>query len=170
MDPFNLDRRQLLVGAGTSTAALPLYDRAAALSDDTIHKETPMTSHTFTRTAPPAWLLDFWKEIDDKTWGKGFDCFATDAIANLGVSDWRGREAIRENLRAFVDKGFTAHHDVVEFWDGGFLKVFRGFVTMTPNDPAQKPVRPAMTHFFYMDEKDPSKVAHWYGSVGPVQF
>jgi hypothetical protein len=61
-------------------------------------------------------------------------------------------------LRAFVDKGFTAHHDVAEFWDGGFLKVFRGFVTMTPNDPAQKPVRPAMTHFFYMDEKDPSKV------------
>jgi hypothetical protein len=29
-------------------------------------------SKTFTRTAPPAWLLDFWKEIDDKTWGKGF--------------------------------------------------------------------------------------------------
>jgi hypothetical protein len=129
-----------------------------------------MTSHTFTKTAPPPWLLAFWKEIDDKTWGKGFDCFAPNAIANLGVSDWHGREAIRENLRAFVDKGFTAHHDVVEFWDGGFLKVFRGFVTMTPNDPAEKPARPAMTHFFYMDEKDPSKVAHWYGSVGPVQF
>ena len=62
-----------------------------------------MTSHTFDKTAPPAWLLDFWKEIDDKTWGKGFDCFAPNAIANLGVSDWHGREAIRENLRAFVD-------------------------------------------------------------------
>ncbi len=126
-----------------------------------------MTSQIFNKTAPPAWLLDFWKEIDNKTWGKGFDCFAPNAIANLGVSDWHGREAIRENLRAFVDTGFTAHHDVVEYWDGGFLKVFRGFVTMTPNDPAQKPVRPAMTHFFYMDEEDPSKVAHWYGSVGP---
>jgi len=43
-------------------------------------------------------------------------------------------------------------------------------VTMKPNDPTQKAVRPAMTHFFYMDEKDPSKVAHWYGSVGPVAF
>jgi hypothetical protein len=102
--------------------------------------------------------------------GKCFDCFKEDAIANLGVSDWHGREAIRENLRAFVDKGFTAHHEVVEYWDGGSLKVFRGFVTMKPNDPTQKIVRPAMTHFFYMDEKDPSKVAHWYGSVGPVAF
>src|SRR5438874_12819453 len=27
-----------------------------------------------------------------------------------------------------------------------------------------------MTHFFYMDEADPSKVAHWYESVGPVAF
>jgi len=26
----------------------------------------------FTKTAPPEWLLAFWKEIDDKTFGKGF--------------------------------------------------------------------------------------------------
>jgi hypothetical protein len=133
-------------------------------------KETEVKCVTFTKTPTPEWVLAFWKEIDDKTWGKGFDCFAENATANLGVSDWHGREAIRGNLRAFVDKGFTAHHDVVEFWDGGQLKVFRGFVTMTPNDPTQSPVRPAMTHFFYMDEKDPSKVIHWHGSVGPVAF
>jgi hypothetical protein len=169
MDPSNINRRQLLVGASATAAALA-FDRASARSDNPTDTETLMTSHTFTKTAPPAWLLAFWREIDDKTWGGGFDCFAPDAIANLGVSDWHGREAIRENLRAFVDKGFTAHHDVIEYWDGGFLKVFRGFVTMTPNDPTQKSVRPAMTHFFYMDETDPSKVAHWYGSVGPVQF
>ena len=24
-----------------------------------------------------------------------------------------------------------------------------------------------MTHFFYMDEKEPTKVEHWIGSVGP---
>ena len=67
-------------------------------------------------------------------------------------------------------KSVTAHHDVVEYWDGGQIKVFRGFVTMAPNDPSQKPARPAMTHFFYMDEKNPSKVIHWHGSVGPVAF
>ena len=50
---------------------------------------------------------------------------------NLGVADWHGREQIRENLRAFIDTGFTALHDVVEYWDGGSLKVFRGTVTMT---------------------------------------
>jgi hypothetical protein len=29
----------------------------------------------FTKKEPPQWLLDMWKEIDDKTFGKGFDCF-----------------------------------------------------------------------------------------------
>src|SRR5215472_9365431 len=78
--------------------------------------------------------LAFWKEIDDKTFGKGFDCFVEDATCNLGVAEWKGRETIRENLRAFIDTGFTALHDVVEYWDGGQLKVFRGIVTMTPDD------------------------------------
>ena len=93
-----------------------------------------MTTMTFTKTAPPQWLLDMWKEIDDKTFGKGFDCFAEDAICNLGAADWHGREAIRNNLRAFIDKGFTALHDVVEYWDSPSLKVFRGTVTMKFDD------------------------------------
>jgi len=53
-----------------------------------------MNSITFTKTAAPEWLLAMWKEIDDKTFGKGFDCFAEDAVCNLGVADWHGREAI----------------------------------------------------------------------------
>ena len=55
-----------------------------------------MSTITFTKTEPPAWLLAMWKEIDDKTFGQGFDCFAEDAICNLGVADWHGREAIRQ--------------------------------------------------------------------------
>ncbi len=43
-----------------------------------------------------------------KTFGKGFDCFADNAVCNLGVADRHGREAIRESLRAFIDTGFTA--------------------------------------------------------------
>ena len=113
---------------------------------------------TFTKKEPPEWLLAFWKEIDDKTFGKGFDCFTKDAIGNLGVADWHGREAIRENLRAFIDTGFTAHHDVLEYWDGGLLKIFHGIVTMTPDDGSKPIVKPVMSHFFYMDEKDPTKV------------
>lgn len=84
------------------------------------------------------------------------------------MAEWNGREAIRENLRAFIDTGFTAHHDVLEFWDGGTLKVFRGIVTMKPDDPTKPTVKPVMTHFFYMDERDPTKVRSWVGSVGPV--
>lgn len=111
-----------------------------------------------------------WKEIDDKTFGKGFDCFAENAVCNLGVADWHGREEIRDNLRQFIDKGFTAHHDVVEYWDSPLLKVFHGKVDMKFYDPSLKPVRPTMTHFFYMDERDPTKVKHWIGSVGPTGF
>ena len=102
--------------------------------------------------------------------GNGFDCFTKDAIGNLGVADWHGREAIRENLRAFIDTGFTAHHEVLEYWDGGSLKVFHGIVTMKPNDSSKPIVKPVMSHFLYMDEKDPTKVRHWIGAVGPVQF
>jgi hypothetical protein len=128
------------------------------------------TTRTFTKRPAPDWLLAFWKEIDDKTFGDGFNCFAEDATCRLGVAQWNGREAIRENLRAFIDTGFTAHHDVIEYWDGGTLKVFRGIVTMKPNDPTKPTVKPVMTHFFYMDERDPTKVRSWIGAVGPVAF
>jgi hypothetical protein len=124
----------------------------------------------FTKKEAPKWLLDMWKEIDDKTFGKGFDCFAEDATCNLGVADWHGRETIRNNLRAFIDTGFTALHVVAEYWDGGVLKVFRGIVTMTPDDKSKPQVQPGMTHFFYMDEANPAKVRRWVGSVGPVAF
>jgi hypothetical protein len=129
-----------------------------------------MTTITFTKTAPPAWLLAMWKEIDDKTFGKGFDCFAENAVCNLGVADWRGRETIRENLRAFIDTGFTAHHEVVEYWDSPLLKIFHGIVGMKFDDPDKKSVKPSMAHFFYMDKADPSKVSRWIGAVGPVGF
>ena len=92
-----------------------------------------MTTLTITKTAPPEWLLAFWKEIDDKTFGKGFDCFVEEATCRLGVAEWNGREQIRENLRAFIDTGFTAHHGVKEYWDGGSVKIFRGIVTMKPH-------------------------------------
>jgi hypothetical protein len=105
-----------------------------------------------------------------KTFGKGFDCFTEDETCNLGVADWHGREQIRENLRAFIDTCFAALHDAVEYWDGSSLKVFRGTVTMTPDDKSKLVLKPVMTHFFYMDEKDQSKVRRWFGAVGPIQF
>ncbi len=129
-----------------------------------------MTSMTFTKTEAPSWLLAMWKEIDDKTFGAGFDCFADDAVCNLGVADWHGREAIRENLRAFIDRGFTAKHDVVEFWDSPTLKIFHGKVGMRFDDPSVPPVQATMSHFFYMDETKPAKVKRWIGAVGPTGF
>ena len=103
------------------------------------------TKMSFTKTSPPEWLLAFWKEIDDKTFGQDFDCFVEDATCRLGVAEWSGREVIRESLRAFIDTGFTALHNVTEYWDGGSIKVFRGVVTMTPDDRSKKVVKPVMT-------------------------
>jgi hypothetical protein len=123
---------------------------------------------TFTKTEPPAWLLAFWKDLDDKTFGPGFDCFVEDATARLGIAEWNSRHEIRNGLRDFIDTGFTAHHDIDEYWDGGSLKVFRGVVTMTFDDPSKPTVKPMMTHFFYMDDADQTKVRAWIGSVGPA--
>src|ERR1700749_1679732 len=99
--------------------------------------ENVMTTLTMKKAAPPAWLLAFWKEIDDKTFGDGFNCFAEDATCRLAAAEGNGREEIRNNLRAFIDTGFTALHHIVDYWDGGLLKVFRGIVTMTPNDKSR---------------------------------
>lgn len=167
-----INRRSLMRSLAAVAAIAPATQIfGAGLSSDLPPKqEGEGTSVTFTKMAPPAWLLAFWKEIDDKTWGKGFDCFAENAVGHLGVSDWQGREGIRKGLRDFVDKNLTAHHEVVEYWDSPKLKLFRGFVTMVFNDKSIPTARPAMTHFFYMDDKDPTKVIAWYGSVGPTAF
>jgi spermidine/putrescine-binding protein len=79
MEQSRLNRRNILVGAATAAAAavmLPLHQAAAAQGTG--------NTVTFTKTATPRWLLAFWKEIDDKTWGKGFDCFAEDAFLLYG--------------------------------------------------------------------------------------
>jgi hypothetical protein len=62
------------------------------------------------------------------------------------------------------------HHDVVKYWDGGSIKVFRGIVSMAFDDSDLKTARPAMTHFFCMDDADPSKARSWIGSVGSTGF
>ena len=159
--------RRATLGAALALAALA--PAAIAASNPQPTGNPTMTQVTFTKMDPPAWLLAFWREIDDKTWGAGFDCFADDAVCNLGVADWRGKEAIRAKLRGFIDTGFTAHHDVLEYWDSPALKVFRGRVTMTP-DGGGPAVHPTMTHFFYMDADAPGLVKRWYGAVGPVSF
>ena len=87
-------RRTLLAGAAGALAVPPFASARAGTSTQPLtSKETDMTATTpFTKMPAPAWLLAFWKEIDDKTWGAGFDCFADDAVCHLGVADWHGRE------------------------------------------------------------------------------
>jgi hypothetical protein len=82
----------------------------------------------------------------------------------LSVLDWQVGD------KAGNVERLSALHDVVEYWDGRPLKVFRGTVTMIPDDKSKPVVRPVMNYFCYMDEKEPSKVRKWFGSVGPIQF
>ena len=44
--------------------------------------------------------------------------------------------------------------------DGGSIKVFRGIVTMKPNHGGKPIVKPVMSHFSYVDDKDPTNVRH----------
>ena len=81
--PHHPDRRAVLLGAA-GLLTLPAF---ASTSNS---KDNPMTTTTFTKMPTPAWLLAFWKEIDDKTWGAGFDRFANDSTCHLGVADWHG--------------------------------------------------------------------------------
>ena len=83
---------------------------------------------------------------------------------------WSAARQIPHRPSAINVRVAIASNDVVEYLDGGALKVFRGAVTMTPDDKSRPVVRPVMTHFFCMDEKDPSKVCRWFGSVGPIEF
>jgi hypothetical protein len=53
-----------------------------------------MTTVTITKTSSE-WLFAFGKKIEDKTFGKGFDCFVKDATRRLGVAQRNGRKAIR---------------------------------------------------------------------------
>lgn len=171
MSHDRIDRRTLMASVASALALARMPSAwAVAIDPPLASKEKPMTTTTFTKKPTPAWLLAFWREIDDKSWGAGFDCFADDAVCHLGVADWHGKEAIRANLRQFVDKQMTTHHDVVEYLDSPHLKVFRGFVTMVFDDKSIATVKPTMQHFFYMDEKDPTRVKAWYGSVGPTGF
>jgi len=48
--------------------------------------------------------------------------------------------------------------------------MFRGVVDMTPDNRSGPTAHPTMTHFFYMDETDNTKVRRWVGAVGPVSF
>jgi hypothetical protein len=121
----------------------------------------------FTKTEPPQWLLDMWKEIEQNVRQGLRLLYGTCSLQSRrrGLEGW-----IRNNLKPFIDTGFTARHRVTEYWDAGLLKVFRGVVDMKPDDRSRPTIHPTMSHFFYMDDKDQTKVRWWVGAVGPVSF
>ena len=101
-----------------------------------------------------SWINATGEEMPDVAWDdESMRCFGMLLDGLTQVTGIRRRAS-----DATVLLVFNAHHDMVEYWDSPLLKVFHGKVGMKFNDPNIKPVTPTMTHFFYMDEKDPRAV------------
>jgi hypothetical protein len=97
MKQMTFSRRDALAASFAAGAAA---ERGAGSTESAA---MPMSeTRTFTKTATPAWLLAFWKEIDDKTWGKGFDCFKEDAVAHLGVGGPDEKPFVRTCVRSSI--------------------------------------------------------------------
>ena len=87
--------------------AIPFHSRAslpaAARRDDDLpvpRAETPAVPR-WSPTAPPDWVLDFFRAIDRKDFGPSFGaCLTDDAHMLFGVHDVRGREVIAATFAA----------------------------------------------------------------------
>ncbi len=78
-----------------------------------------MTTLTIAKTAPPAWLLAFWKEIDTRASVKvSTALWRMLRVASASLNGMDASRSVRVCAR-FIDTGFTAHHDFTEYWDGG---------------------------------------------------
>ena len=118
------------------------------------------------KKTPPEWLLAFFEQTDDKSFGSAFNVLADDIAFTFGVAEWHGREEVIDNLKKF-DRDMDTKHTVTEYWDGGMVKMLHGVVEMTAHKD-KKTTKPRMAHFIYMDADDPSIVKRWVGAVGPV--
>src|SRR5208337_3264266 len=80
--------------ADSAAGMIPDYTRST--------KETTMAPSPLPRPnrQPGCWPCG--RRSTTRPSGRGFDCFVEDAVCNLGVADWHGREAIRQNLRDFI--------------------------------------------------------------------
>ena len=118
------------------------------------------------KKTPPEWLLAFFEQIDDKSFGSAFNVLAEDVAVSFGVNEWHGRDAVIENLKKF-DGDMDTKHSIAEYWDGGAEKMLRGVVEMTTHED-KKTVKPQMAHFFYMDPDNSTMIKRWIGTVGPA--
>lgn len=117
---------------------------------------------------PPDWVAQWFEEIDSKRFGPSFDkCFEDDAEMIFGVHHIQGFAAIKAHLLKF-DATMNTKHTVIDFWDGGNVKFLRGEVAMTPLEGPNKTVTPTFVHVWHISEKDPQKLKHLHGAVGPT--
>ena len=122
----------------------------------------PAAGEALKPTHAPEWLLSFYQDVDQKRFSSGFGVFKSDAEIRLGVHRGSGVDQIKQALRRFAESNDTSH-TVLEFLDGGAVKVAHGEVAM-----AGQAVNPAFVHLWFMAEDEPEKVRLLYGAMGPT--
>lgn len=114
----------------------------------------------------PEWILKFYDEVDSLQFKDGFNCFTSETEMIFGTAHVKGVEAMRELVIA-VDSPLNIDHRVLEFWDGGDVKIIRGEAVSSRKDTPSQVVTLPFVNFFYLSESDPSKVRKLIAVAGP---
>lgn len=118
--------------------------------------------------ATPAWLVNMYKQIDEKTEVTEFENITDDIEFRFGTAVWNGRERVREGFRQF-DSTMDTTHVIEQFYDCGDVKMFRGHITFTPKTTGETRTS-VIAHFLYMDAEQPDKVRRWFTGAGPFDL
>ena len=115
----------------------------------------------------PDWLLHLFDEIDELDFEDSFDHFLPAAELQFGTAHIKGFPAIKDFF-VTVDGPINIKHHVLDFWDGGNIKIMRGEATIPKKEGPATVVVPPLMNIPYMSDKDEEKVARWLVMGGPV--
>ncbi|CAM5287676.1 MULTISPECIES: nuclear transport factor 2 family protein [Streptomyces] len=121
------------------------------------------------RSAPPEWVIEFFREIDTLEFGPGFASFTDETEMHCGAGLVLGVEAIKAAFAQFAGPLETSHK-VIEYWDHGRVKFLRGEAVMSmTNRPGAVVTMPFM-HLYTMSDSDATKVRTIRVTAGPLQL
>ncbi len=121
------------------------------------------------RTAPPAWVIDFFHEIDTLDFGPGFASFTEETEMHCGAGLLRGVTQIKAAFTQISAPLRTRHH-VLEYWELGDIKFLRGEAVMGMKDAPDAVVTMPLMHIYHMSQTDPAKVRTIRVTAGPLQL
>src|ERR1700686_885244 len=104
------------------------------------------------KTAAPAWMTAFYKEIDSLEFDGGFDCFVSDAEMSFGTIPVKGVEAMKAFFTKF-NGPLNIEHKLTDVWDGATIKIVHGNAVLQRKTDVDKTVVVPFVNFFYMSDQ-----------------